>query len=209
MTEWCGRADREIGRLPVDLERLPEPLRDWHLLVMRLNTSFRPVKKMLPPGQMRSCGNKIVFLEEWTGEWEWAFDSGASGIVYDRELYEDWQQVAESLPEFIQHNAIHEIIHGAGGNPRYQCRDVDNQFLAEISSPMDEIGFRGWRWPVPGGRIFVGDGIAAQLLPATRAPSFIDEIPNRSHVMVAAIDSGDLAYLDRIPHLKWTRINCS
>lgn len=199
MAEWFGRLSGEgVGREASDSRELPEAIRNWHSIVGQYTASFRSTKKLLIPLRKEASGKKRVFLEEWTGEWEWAVEAGDEYTVYDREAYGEWRNAAESLPEFIKHNAIHEVICGAGRHPRYQCRDVDGQFLDSIVDSMEEVGFKGWRWPVEGGRIYVGNGLAAQVLPVPES--------GRSHVMVVSTSPGFLGYLDEMP-LKWIKIN--
>jgi hypothetical protein len=156
---------------------------------------------MLPPEQIKQSDRKAVFMKDPTGDWLWAFDAGDETTIYDAELHKEWKRTAEPLPEFLIHNALNETVYGASA--WRECAQVEDELLIPILAPMTEVSFGGWRWPRPGGRIFMSDVLIAEASPAMSPSTPWKDRPGYTEIRVAAVDSTHLSYLDEMASIKW------
>jgi hypothetical protein len=203
LSDWIGAPTSRRRRLSEDCAWLPEPLREWHELASEWTVPVIHLKQMCPPERIASDGHYATFMEDPTGDWFWSFSIPHPDSVYDRELHESWQLNAEPLSEFLIHNVINEVVENAS---RYRvCDHVPLESLEEVVQPMREVAFGGWRWPVPGTRIFMGDSVVAEVAPALDARKPWGPVPGHVSVRVVARRSPALSYLDNIDGLMWIR----
>jgi len=152
--------------------------------------------------QIVKSGNKAVFMKDPTGDWMWAFDTEDENIVYESELYGEWELVPENLSEFLVHNALDEATYSA---PSWkECTEVEERLLPEILTPLFQVKFGAWRWPRPGGRVFMNQTLIAEVRPAMALGAPWDSRPGYFEVRVAASNPAHLSYLDELPSMKWT-----
>jgi hypothetical protein len=193
---WHGPPATPAGDLPPEAARLPEPLREWHRLIARWPEPFNRMNRMLAPGSVTPDeAGKATFLADPTGDWLWAFDTGSPPGLWERELYDTWQPVPESLPEFLAHHALFEAAYSL--RPFRSHTELPAGRLPEVIAPMTEVRLGGWQWPRPGGRIFLADRLVAEVGPANR--------PHQLDLRVAGLDDADLAYLDSMAGVDWHR----
>ncbi|MFF4260439.1 hypothetical protein ACFY1L_55950 [Streptomyces sp. NPDC001663] len=160
------------------------------------------VKRMRSPEEITTEGRKAVFLED-QGEDFWAFDLDNPMDVYEGKLYGDWEKANEDLSEFLIHNALNEAAYGARATRSWDA--VPESLLAEILSPMEEVAFGGWRWPSPGGRVFVSDALVANIGPAVEDSAPWGDRPGYAEVQIGSSRPGLLSYLDEIEGIDWLK----
>ncbi|GLZ78561.1 hypothetical protein Afil01_33680 [Actinorhabdospora filicis] len=133
------------------------------------------------------------------GDAEWAFAPDSPLDVYEGTLYEGWEKCAESLPEFLVHNALFEA--GYNATSRRYCYEVPEDLLPQLLTPMTEVAFGGWRWPSPGHRIFMGEGLVANMGPTQEDSAPFGGKPGYADIQIGSTDPTLLSYLDDIPDL--------
>jgi hypothetical protein len=158
------------------------------------------LKRMRAPEKIAAAEGKAIFMTD-AGDAIWAFDVDNPSKVYEGELHEGWLESAELLPEFLIHNALNEAAFNAAS--RRSCEQVAEEHLDEILAPMTEVDFAGWRWPRPGHKIFLGEGLIADVGPAME-----DRAPwgNRigfAEVQIGSLNSTLLAYVDALSDIEW------
>ncbi|MGW0087157.1 hypothetical protein [Streptomyces sp. NPDC003393] len=195
ITDWYGPPDRPAERA-LGCDHLPEPLHAWHDLAAKYSVRLLGVKQFLPPADISLRNGKMVFLSDPANA-IWGFDPGDPMSVHEGELYGDWVQLSESLPEFLIHNALGEAVYNApftryGGS-------VENARVPDVVAPLTEVGIGAWNWPDSGHRIFMGQGIILEVGPAIDHGAPLDDLSGRSEVHVGAKTPSALTYLDEIP----------
>jgi hypothetical protein len=201
LANWHGMTATSSRTLPEKCEWLPEPLKNWYNITTGWTSPIVNMKRMLPPEQIKQTDGKAVFMKDPTGDWLWAFDVEDMTTVYDAELHTEWERTAESLSEFLIHNACNETISGAE-NWR-ECTQVAVELVPKILTPMTEVAFSGWRWPRRGGRVFMSETLLAEVGPAMKPNAPWEDRPGYAEVRVAAIESTHLAYLDEMTSIDW------
>ncbi|MBT2487492.1 hypothetical protein J7E96_02845 [Streptomyces sp. ISL-96] len=202
LTSWYGSPDTPSSPLPGECDWLPKPLKEWHRLSTQWSQPLMGVKRMLAPEEVKVEAGKAVFMEDSTGDWQWAFDAEKPSVVYDAEICEEWEPTTEGLPLFLVHSAVHEAIFNA--RELYWCTQVEENLLAEILEPLTEVAFGEWRWPAPGYRIFMNENILADVAPAGGRAAREKRL-GYVQVKVASIDPVYLAYLDDISTVAWRK----
>ncbi|MGW4292397.1 hypothetical protein ACWEH1_04995 [Micromonospora chersina] len=202
LTEWYGPPDFAPTDPPNPCNWIPPALLDWHRLSSRWSSPIMRVKRMRSLSDISPSDGIVVFLKDATGDWSWGFDQQDSTSVYDAELGESWERCVEDLPEFLLHNTLSEATFGA----RFwrESPQVQHSFLDAILEGVTEIGFGGWRWPRPGGRMYIGAGSLVEVIPALdpRSPWNLRE--GWVEVRVAAISEASLKHLDDLP-IDWVK----
>lgn len=201
LTRWHGSPSASPGKPSVENDRLPVPLQEWYALSACWTSPIIKLKRMYSPDQIKRSGNKSIFMEDPDGDWFWAFDTEGMSAVFDSELYGEWELINESFSEFIVHNAVSETALGA---PFWrESTQVHSDLLEEILAPMSVVSFGGWRWPRPGGRIFMSESMIAMVMPAMARSHPWGERLGYSEILVSAVEPKRLAYLDKIDSVKW------
>ncbi|CAM5580351.1 hypothetical protein STENM36S_08545 [Streptomyces tendae] len=160
------------------------------------------VKALVTPSDIHSDGHVAVFMEDH-GYHEWAFGINSPDKVFERESGNPWEELSEPLSEFLIHNAIHEAAYAS--DFWRSCTQVPDSKLPEILAPMQMISFKDWTWPRPKQRIFMGDGLLANIGPAMEDHSPWSNRAGYVEVQAGATDPAHLEYLDSIPEIQWTR----
>lgn len=202
LIDWHGAPNTRPPSLSDEFNWLPAPLRDWYEISGKWSSPLISLKQMKTPPQIIISGRKAVFMEDPTGDWLWAFDTEDLYTVYDTELHGTWQEIPEDIEEFLLHNAINEAIYST--DQWRECTHVDNSIVPEILTSLDEVSFKGWRWPSAGGRIFLSEMMAAEVSPAMDPRIPKAERSHYSEIRIAARTPQNLAYLDEIPSVAWT-----
>ncbi|MFJ8747438.1 hypothetical protein ACIRL2_49935 [Embleya sp. NPDC127516] len=203
LIDWCGPPLAPPRDLPASCRWLPEPLRDLHRLVSRW-PGPRPyfgLLNMRDPEEIEAKGRAVTFMSDPTGDWLWAFDLDDPDVVYDRELYEGWEEVDESLSVFLRHAVVQEAM--CVGSAR-RWGEVPRDRLEDVLAPMTEVAFGAWRWPGPGRRIFMNDGLVAEVL-SLEGPGISRPVPGLVEVSIAANTPKGLAYLDAVAEIPGLR----
>lgn len=203
LIDWHGLPDAPPSALPAECTWLPDPLKEWYSLSGRWTSPLIRLKRMLTPGQIEQSDEKAIFMEDPTGDWFWAFNTEDKITVYDAELHGEWERTAEQLSEFLVHNALNETIYG--GKYWRECTQVEAGLVADTLAPMTAVSFGGWRWPRPGGQIFMSKTLLAEVGPAMNPESLQKDRPGYSEVRVTAKEPVNLSYLDRMTSIKWLR----
>jgi hypothetical protein len=164
LIRWWGQPKRLPPLLPVETEWLPDQLKDHHRMLARWSAVPLDETLLVRPERIRTQSGKAVFMKDHTGDWMWAFDVDDQDRVFECELGESWEVVPESLSETLLHQFLFDIVMLAPAQLKYDS--IEDSAVVEITSRMQEVCFGGWRWPLPGGRIFVGDGIVVTTGPA-------------------------------------------
>lgn len=194
-TTWHGTPTRPPKPINTEHAWLPSPLKQW--LDLSWRRSVKTLNHMRDPDEWTVSQGKVEFMEDPSGDWFWAFDAADPAVVYDRALHEDWQQVPETLPEFLAHLALIEAPYNAA--PTLQAAAVPSQLVAHIVAPMEEIAFGTWRWPDVGFRIFMNQTLIALIGPA-HSPN---ANPDTHSVRVSSPRREGLRYLEALPHTEW------
>ncbi|MER5216070.1 hypothetical protein ABT063_37460 [Streptomyces sp. NPDC002838] len=201
LTRWYGPPTASSEQLPPEASWLPEPLRQWYGLASRWPELQSGGNRMYRPSHIQPDRGKAVFMEDSTGDWVWAFDSAEPDRVYEGEPGGAWSQAPENLAEFLAHATVREtIVLTQFGR---LCAQVPDEFLPEILAPMEEVGFRGWKWPRPDQRIFLNDSLAANVGPAVDPQAPWRNRDGYAAVRVAGIEPSLLEYLDSVSSLAW------
>lgn len=195
MADWYGPQNRPAERA-LGCDHLPAPLHAWYDLAAKYSASLLGVKRFVRPDEISLRNGKMVFLSD-PSDAIWGFDPGDPMSVYEGRLYGDWEKVPESLSEFLIHNALGEAVYNApitkyGGS-------VQNSKIHDVLAPMTEVAIGAWNWPDSGHRLFMGQGIIAEVGPAINAGAPLDDPSGYSEVQVGAVTSSALAYLDEFP----------
>jgi hypothetical protein len=202
LTEWHGPPTGPVKPLPSSCSWLPTPLKDWYELSSQRSTELVVVKEMITPSDIHSDGHVAVFMEDH-GDHEWAFGINSPDKVFERESDDPWEELSEPLGEFLIHNAVHEAAYAS--DFWRSCTQVPDSKLPEILAPMQMISFNDWNWPRPKQRIFMGDGLLANIGPAMEDHSPWRNRVGYVEVQAGATDPAHLEYLDSITEIQWTR----
>ncbi|MFF8947000.1 hypothetical protein ACF1A5_33030 [Streptomyces sp. NPDC014864] len=200
LTTWYGPPSRKEAVAPEQYRGLPSPLQAWHTLAARWSRPLIRNKKLLAPNEITTKDGKVLFMVD-PGDAIWGFDPESPTTVYEGRLYGEWVPLSESFTEFLIHNAMNEATHAAPHTK--SCESVKNEHIARIVAPMTEVNFGGWYWPRPGHRIFVGEGLIADIGPAMEDQEPWGDKPGYSEVQIGATTASNLSYLDDIPETDW------
>ncbi|MFF8632383.1 hypothetical protein [Streptomyces werraensis] len=199
VSTWYGPPDRP-GNRASGCEHLPDELRDWHNLAATYSTRLLGIKKFLAPSDIRLHSGKLVFLVD-PSDAIWGFDPDDPKSVYEGRLYGSWRKLSESFSEFLVHTAIGEAAHNAP-HTRY-CGAVNNSTAMDILAPMTEVAIGVWNWPDVDHRLFMGQGIIAEVGPAIYNGAPLGNRGGFSEFQVGAVTSAALDYLEDIPGTEW------
>ncbi|WP_328759274.1 hypothetical protein [Streptomyces sp. NBC_00271] len=202
LTSWYGPPDASSSRLSGPHAWLPEPLKDWHELSSQWTRPLMTLRRMRAPKEITIEDGKAIFMTD-AGDEVWAFDPGSPTDVYEGQLYEEWGKCAESLPEFLTHNALNEAAHNA--TSRRVCDEVKEELLSEILAPMTEVSFRGWRVPRAGHRVFMGDSLIADVGPALQDHAPWGLKSGYVQIQIGSKEPAAMTYLDKISNLDWLK----
>ncbi|MGW0486319.1 hypothetical protein [Nonomuraea sp. NPDC003214] len=157
---------------------------------------------MISAINIHSDGYAAVFMEDH-GDHEWAFTVNPPHEVLQREPDQPWEELTESLREFLIHNAVHEAAYGS--NFWRSCAQVAHSKLPEILAPVQKISFKEWSWPRPRQQIFMGDGLVANIGPAMEDHAPWGNRAGYAEVQVGATGPAHLEYLDAIQGIQWMK----
>lgn len=207
LSRWYGPPAAPAGPEPDGPVWLPHELRDWLHLSSRWAQPLISAKRMLPADQISPVDGYAVFMTDATGDWRWAFDIEQPDRIVEAELYESWLPVPESWSEFLKHNALSEAT--CSGPVVVEAAQVEESLLPEILRPLEQVDFGEWRWPRPGGKVFVGGGMIAQIGPAIAPGRPGENRPGFCEVRVAAKAESSVQYLLEIDSISWMRHDSS
>ncbi|GAA4119381.1 hypothetical protein GCM10022284_75100 [Streptomyces hundungensis] len=200
--DWYGPPCRPVAPLPESCSWLPAPLRGWHEVSSQWLAPLMTIKRMLAPESIVALEGKAIFMAD-AGDAIWSFDVDCPSRIYEGRLHEGWTRSSENLTEFLIHNALHEAAFNA--KSKRACEQVELVHLDRILAPMSEVSFGGWGWPRPGHKIFLGDGLIADVGPAMedRAPwgnkdGFVE-------VQLGGNEPDRISYVDQISDIHWFR----
>ncbi|WP_377271640.1 hypothetical protein [Peterkaempfera sp. SMS 1(5)a] len=199
---WHGQPTDSPTPLPDSCAWLPKPLREWHENSSQWDANLTAIKSMTPPQDISIVDRKATFMSE-DGGGIWAFSADDPSIVLEGKLYGEWMESAESLSEFLIHNALQETAFTAT-HWRF-CDEVPDAILPRVLAPMEEVSFSGWNWPHPGFRIFLGEGLVADVGPSTGRQTPWAERLGYSEVQIGATTCEALAYLDDLSNISWVK----
>src|SRR4051812_6794963 len=200
LSGWYGPPSRPAAHLSNTCSWLPSSLRAWHELSSQWTTPLTTIKKMVTPESIAPLEDRAVFMKD-AGDAIWAFDINDPSTVYEGQLLEGWTPSVENLSEFLIHNALNEAAFNAISRRAHE--QVDEAFLDEVLDPMTEVSFGGWQWPRPGHRIFLGDGLVADIGPAMEDHAPWGNKPGFSEVQIGSNDPALLSYVDQIQGVDW------
>jgi hypothetical protein len=155
---------------------------------------------MRAPESIVSLEGKAIFMAD-AGDAIWAFDVDDPSRVYEGQLHEGWMESSERLSEFLIHNALNDAAFNAIS--RRACEQVEEAHLDQILAPMTEVSFGGWQWPRPGHRIFLGDGLLADVGPAMEDRAPWGNKPGFVEVQIGSNNPALLSYMDEMPGIDW------
>ncbi|WP_157441886.1 hypothetical protein [Actinoplanes awajinensis] len=193
---WWGPPDSVAEPIQAEHQWLPEILKDWLVFSSRWNRRNISMLRFFTPDRIERFGEKAFFLEDSCGEWRWAFDVEEPDIVYDAEVYKgeeaqaEWTRNEETLGEVIRHSVVHDALLTAAHTRIYT--HVPARLLGDVLRPLQPVGFGSWRWPSPQFRIFMGNGLLADLSPSRY-------VAGHFGVQLSAADEAAFIYLNEIP----------
>ncbi|MFC9801420.1 hypothetical protein ACFWGE_09315 [Streptomyces bacillaris] len=203
LSRWLDPASADM----VDQEELPpglpNPLREWYTLTSHWPDIRSAGTRILKPSRIQLNENRVAFMEDPTGDWTWAFDSNHPNVVYEGESNSTLTPGSEDLQELLAHVTVRSIILLA--NSSRLGTQVPDEVLPEILSPMEAIGFGGWKWPRPGYRVHAAESLLAEVGPAIDPQAPWLNRTGYSTVRIAGLGGSDLTYLDS--HLPGTWID--
>jgi hypothetical protein len=202
ITRWHGFPSVPPEKPTIEDRRLPVALREWYAQSSRWAQPVIKLMRIYSPDQIRRSGDMEIFMEDPSGDWIWAFWRDNKDSIFEAELHGEWSIVEESFSDFIIHCTVIDAAFTASF--WRESRHVESGLLDEILAPMSEVSFGKWRWPAPGGRIFISESMIATVMAAPAAYSS-REVPEYAEVRVAAIESGQLDYLDGMKSIRWRR----
>ncbi|NRQ30227.1 hypothetical protein HII36_00005 [Nonomuraea sp. NN258] len=200
--DWTGPPDANPSPLGASHRWLPEPLKQWFELTSQWSEPFMRLKRMRRPEEIEAEDGKAIFMEDPTGDWLWAFDTDKTNVVYEAELGGRWDRATEFLPELLVHNALSEATYNARAWREYD--NVEERFVTDILTPLDEVALGEWRWPSPGHRVFMGTALVAEVSPTMDLCTW-ETKPGYADLRIAASDVERLSYLDRIASIRWSK----
>ncbi|MFE5740134.1 hypothetical protein [Streptomyces celluloflavus] len=182
------------------LEESPETPRElvaWHEISAQWGGVITPQNYAIPLSELTVEDGKIPFWVENQGTWVWAFDSNNEDHpVYEREPSGEpnpWELTGERLSEFLIHSTVLEAVLGAPATKVAQGVKSDWPWPQEKSR---ESPFPAWNWPARDSRILFGESWLALVHPS-------DDPEAGRDITLAAIRSGDLAWAENTPGIKW------
>ncbi|MFD8810172.1 hypothetical protein ACFV23_01380 [Streptomyces sp. NPDC059627] len=202
LNRWYGAPTQAVTPLPPACHWLPAPLRAWYEASSQWDRPLMTIKEMNAPEEIASLDKKAIFMTD-PGDAIWAFDVEDPSIVWEGQMHEGWTQSAERLPEFLVHNALNEAAFNAA--VRRSWDQVEVSRLEEILAPMTEVSFGGWLWPRPGHKIYLGEGLLADVGPAVADRAPWGDKPGFADVQIGSVDSDRLSYIDSIPNIDWIK----
>ncbi|MGW2883427.1 hypothetical protein ACWDBP_46235 [Streptomyces sp. NPDC001233] len=200
LSSWYGPPSRPATPLPDTCSWLPAPLREWYEVSSQWTTPLTTLKRMRTPENIVALEDKAIFMAD-AGDAIWAFDVDTPSRVYEGQIHGGWTESTEDLPEFLIHNALHEAAFNA--TSRRACEQVEEERLDEILAPMTEVSFSGWQWPRPGHRIFLGDGLIADVGPAMEDHAPWGNKPGFTEVQIGSNNPALLSYVDEMSGIDW------
>lgn len=202
LCDWYGLPIMAAQPLPANCSWLPGPLREWHALSSQWDAPLVTVKRMIAPEEIQAEGRFATFMEDQGGQ-IWAFDTENPMVVYEGQYREGWRKAKERLPEFLIHNALHEAAHSA--EHWRSSGGFEDAHLSAVLAPMAEVAFGGWGWPGPGHRVFLGEGLVADVGPAMEESAPWGERSGYVEIQIGAKSPELLEYLDEIADIEWFR----
>ncbi|WP_034267701.1 hypothetical protein [Actinospica robiniae] len=204
LVRWRGSPDTAPRRVEAEFKWLPRPLLDWFEFESQWTRRYQFGNNLYRPEQIVATGKAVIFMTDPTADWLWAFDLDDPDIVYERELYDGWTEVAERMPEFLVHNALSEAVYG--GAVQLWADRFPDEHLDELLAPLSRVGFGGWGWPgAYTSDIHLGDRILAEVTYRTSAEAGPRKDPAVVHICVAATDTERLDYLDGLAEVRWRK----
>lgn len=201
LSRWRGPGQLPMVRLGDLPPNLPAPLREWY----RLTSCWPEVRtastKIYEPSRVRVGADRVVFMEDLTGDWVWAFDSGQPNAVYEGDPSNGLDRTSEDLAELLLHATVRSVIL-LSGSSRLSAQVADEQ-LPQILNSMEGVGFGGWNWPRPGYRIFASSNLLAEVGPAVDPQAPWLNRDGYSAIRVAGLSGADLSYLDSFSTISW------
>ncbi|MEU9236127.1 hypothetical protein [Streptomyces subrutilus] len=184
----------------VRLEKAPETpkeLVEWHEISTQWGGAITSHNYAIPLSELAEEDGKIPFWVENQGTWVWAFEPNSEDhSVYERESSDEptpWRRTGERLSEFLIHATVLEAILGAPATKVAQGVQADWLWSQEGTR---EFPFPAWNWPAPDSRILIGERWLALVHPS--------DAPEAGHdITLAAVTSGDLAWAEKAPGVKW------
>lgn len=202
LTNWYGSPANPPRDLTDDCAWLPEPLKDWYKISSQWTKPLVTLKRMRSAEEIVTAGGKAIFMDD-PGDQIWAFDPDSPMDIYEGQLHGEWEKSAEDLSEFLIHNALNEAAYS--GASRRACDYVPELLLPDILAPMKEVGFKGWRWPRPGHRVFMSESLVADVGPALEDYAPWGNKPGYVQVQVGSRQPDLLNYLDGISSISWLK----
>ncbi|WP_159072830.1 hypothetical protein [Streptomyces glaucescens] len=199
IADWYGPPDRPTERA-LECDHLPEPLRAWYDLAATYSIPLLGIKRFADPINIDIRNGKMVFLFD-PSDAIWGFDPADPMSVYEGRLYGDWEKLSEPLPEFLVHNALGEAAYNAPFT-KY-CGTVANARMNDVLAPMTEVATGAWNWPDSDHRLFMGQGIVAEVGPAIDGGAPMDDQSGYSEVQVGATTPAALSFLNAISGIDW------
>lgn len=194
LVAWYGAPSESATSLPDSCDWLPEPLKEWHELTMRWDRRITYTTSMIPPERISVADDgKAIFMVDATGDWRWCIDPNDPESVFDAERYDPWERNPERLAEFLVHHTVREVVCGAAA--RMRALAVDDETLAKILAPLEEVAFGAWKWPAPGYRFFLGGTVLAEIIKAGSGSGW--------DVEVVSPEAGHLSRLEEISGVHW------
>ncbi|MFD4910354.1 hypothetical protein [Kitasatospora purpeofusca] len=197
LTTWYGPPSQSSAVLPKEVDWLPAPLKEWHILTSRRDKPVTYMTTLLSPEDIQvEDDGKAVFMVDSTDDWHWSFDPSDPDTVYEAALHEPWGRNPESTAQLLVHNAVREVMFGATN--KIWTFSVPDETLSKILSPLDRIGFESWHWLAPDYQILTGDCIVATVGRS---------VPGRPgwDVEIASFEASALSGFDGIANVDWRR----
>jgi hypothetical protein len=162
-------------------------------------------RKFFAPREIQIEGDKAVFMKDPNEGWRWACDVNDGKAVYEAGgKREGWSLMPAGLSEFLTHHALDELVSSPTAW-KMTARDVGNSVMSVIDDIMEEVIFEGWAYPYPGGRIFLGQALVAQIFPAISDYRTLAVKEGLFDVAVGATDLRRLSAFDSFPNVEWFR----
>lgn len=200
LSSWYGPPSQPATPLSDRCSWLPTPLKEWFGISSQWTTPLMTLKIMHAPESIVALEGKAIFMAD-AGDAIWAFGVDSPSRVYEGQLHEGWIESNEKLSEFLVHNALNEAAFNA--TSRRACEQVEEVHLDQILAPMTEVSFGGWQWPRPGHRVFLGDGLVADVGPAMEDHAPWGNKPGFAEVQIGSSNPELLSYLDEMPGIDW------
>jgi hypothetical protein len=164
MRAWYGAPD-VVDPMPApETIDIPRALLIWYEIAGRW-TGARDLPDsttVMSPDQLYIKDGKLVFMQEYIGDWLWATDpTGDDPAVYDCNDYNEtsWRALAPSLSEFLHLFWIYNAVPMAPAiavRARATADDLDT-----LRSRLQLVATANWRWPCDVLEFYEADGTLA------------------------------------------------